>query len=253
MFDFDPDKPPEKVLVTKGGVQIIVRAPPPPPPPEPPPSSKPPEPLYPRAIVVPANASAEYLDALFTRLCALHRDFVLQVLLSRGDVLAESAKDLAQNVLVDLWKYVRENRSLKNVRGFLVDLVDKEVVDHKRWMGRRPPLDREADPEAASDHAPDPEQAVDDVQHMAKVQRCMASLPHREAEAVRYIELLEETLEKTAKAVKRPLSTVAAQHDRGMARLKELANAPEEAPPAAGISPPAPADAAAPARAGRCP
>jgi DNA-directed RNA polymerase specialized sigma24 family protein len=76
--------------------------------------------------------------------------------------------------------------------------------------------------------APDPEEAVDVVEHMEKVKRCMASLSHEEAEAIRYIELLEATLEKTSEQVQRPLSTVAAQHARGMKKLEALANDPEE-------------------------
>lgn len=226
MSHFDPHRPPDKVLLTSGGVQIIVKAPPPPPPPPPPP-----RPLFPQAVVIPANSSAEDVDAFVTGLCEQHRDFMLQVLRWRGDVLEESAKDLAQNVLVSLWQYVRAHDPPTNVRGFLFDLIDKEVIDHKRWMGRRPPLDREADPHAAPDSAPNPEEAVDAVQHMQKVERCIAGLPYREAEVVRYIALLEKTIAAAAKAFKRPKSTVAAERHRGMAKLKALANAPEDAEP----------------------
>lgn len=228
MLNFDPKKPPEKVLVTSGGVQIIVKAPPPPAPPR----LHPPQPRFPQAIIVPPDQPAEFLDAIFTTLCDQHRAFVLEVLRARGDVLAESAKDLAQEVLVALWHYVREKKPPTNVRGFLVDLIDKKVIDHKRTMGRRPALDREADLHAAPDSAPDPEQSVDALQHLEKIERCIAELPHREAEAVRYIALLETTIEQTAKAVKRPQSTVAAECTRGMEKLKALANAPEEPAPA---------------------
>ena len=98
MFSFDPRRPPEKVLVTSGGVQIIVNAEPEPPTPEP---------RFPVAIFVPENQPAEYLEQVVTNLCEQHRGFVVQVLRSRGDVLEESAKDLAQNVMVTLWSYVR--------------------------------------------------------------------------------------------------------------------------------------------------
>jgi hypothetical protein len=105
MFSFDPRRPPEKVLVTSGGVQIIVNAEPEPPTPEPPPT---PESRFPVAIFVPENQPAEYLEQVFTNRCEQHRGFVVQVLRSRGDVLEESAKDLAQNVMVTLWSYVRQ-------------------------------------------------------------------------------------------------------------------------------------------------
>ncbi len=227
MFSFDPRMPPEKVLVTSGGVQIIVHAEP-----EPPSSEPPPEPRFPVAIFVPDNQPAEYLDQVFNSLCEQHRDFVVQVLRGRGDVLEESAKDLAQNVMLTLWNYVRQKEPPRNVRGFLRDLIDKEVIDHKRMKGRRPAFDRDADPLEMADSAPDPEQSVDALQHLAKVERGMASLPRWEAEAVRYIELLEKTIEQTARAVGRPLSTVAAQHARGMARLKERVNELDDDEPA---------------------
>lgn len=229
MFSFDPRRSPKKVLVTSGGVQIVVNAKPEPPTPEPPPT---PGPRFPMAIFVPDDQPAEYLEQVFTNLCEQHRGFVVQVLRSRGDVLEESAKDLAQNVMVTLWSYVRQKEPPRNVRGFLRDLIDKEVIDHKRMKGRRPAFDRDADPLEMADSAPDPEQSVDALQHLAKVERGMASLPPWEAEAIRYIELLEKTIEQTARAVGRPLSTVAAQHARGMAKLKERVNEPEDEEPA---------------------
>ena len=77
------------------------------PPQQPPSSEPPPEPRFPVAIFVPDNQPAEYLDQIFNSLCEQHRDFVVQVLRGRGDVLEESAKDLAQNVMLTLWNYVR--------------------------------------------------------------------------------------------------------------------------------------------------
>jgi RNA polymerase sigma factor (sigma-70 family) len=178
------------------------------------------------------SQSPEDLDEVFTSLCEQHHDFVMGVLRARRDVLEESAKDLAQNVLMALWRYVREREPPRNVRGFLFDLIEKEIIDDKRTQGRRPALDGEVDAEAMADSAPDPEQSVDAVQHLEKVERCLAALPEAEAEAVCYIELLETTIEQTSRAVNRPQSTVAAQHARGMTKLRELANAPEEpAPP----------------------
>jgi RNA polymerase sigma factor (sigma-70 family) len=224
-------------MTLTNGVRVIVNAPPPPePPPEPEPEPEPPGPVYPQAIILPPNPSPEDVERFATCLCETHRAFALRVLLSRGDVLAESANDLAQNVILKLWSYVREKKQgPENVRGFLLDLIDKAVVDNKRWKGRQPPLDREADPEAAFNPAPDQEERLDDIQHMEKLQRCMEKLPPKEREAVRYVELLEQTLETAAKALKRPVSTFAEQKDRGMKKLKALANAdeePEEPPPA---------------------
>ena len=127
-----------------------------------------------------------------------------------------------------LWRYIEEKGSPANVRGFLVEVIDGEVANRKRKARRRPAIQRGADADDAAADAPNPEEAVDAVEHMEKVKRCMASLSHEEAEAIRYIELLEATLEKTSEQVKRPLSTVAAQHARGMKKLKALANDPED-------------------------
>ncbi len=232
MRPFDTPKPPDRVLVTSGGVQIVVRAPssrPPPPERQPPP---PPPPLFPRRSSCRRACPGSSLDKVITELCELHRAFVLRVLVSHGDILPASANDLAQNVIVALWKYVRDHDRLPDtVRGFLVDLVDNEVIDHNRMKRRRPALDREADAEAVLDDGPDPEEAVAEAERLKKVHRCIALLPHEEAEAIRYVNLLEETLARAASALKRPLSTVAAQQARGLEKLKALANAEEEPPP----------------------
>lgn len=230
MSYFDPNMPPKKVLLTTGGVESIVHAPPPD---EDPPSSIP-KPHYPQAIVLPTNLSHEELDRIIRELCKEHRAFMLQILRSRSDVLEESAKDLAQNILVALWEYVRDEQKVpSNVRGFLVDLTEKEVIDHHRMKGRRPALDRDAEAKFVRDDGPSPEEAVDATQHMERVQRCLARLPHEQAEAIRYIDLLEQTLEMASKALQRPLPTVAAQRKRGLENLKELANGPDSEPPPA--------------------
>jgi RNA polymerase sigma factor (sigma-70 family) len=225
-FDSKTNTPPEQVLVTTSGVRVTVKAPPPPPPPRPPAAA--PRPLHPMAIVLPAAQPARDRAAFLKGLCDQHYDFVKLVLLRRGDVLAASVPDVAQDVIVILWRYIQGEGSPANVRGFLVDVIDKEVANRKRKARRRPAVDHGANADDTAADAPDPEEAVDTVQHMDKVQRCMESLSHEEAEAIRYIELLEATLEKTSAQLNRPLSTVAAQHTRGMKKLKALANDPEE-------------------------
>jgi RNA polymerase sigma factor (sigma-70 family) len=178
----------------------------------------------------------EELDRWISDLCKEHLDLVLRVLRSRGDVQVASAEDMAQNIVLALWQYVRSTQQFPgDVRGFLIDLVYKELADRGRVRHRKAMAGREPDMEdALVDAGPWPEEALDERERTERLKHCIDNLPHKEAEAIRYVDLLEQTLEVAAKALGRTLPTVARHRAHGLATLRELANdEPEEPPPPA--------------------
>jgi RNA polymerase sigma factor (sigma-70 family) len=123
--------------------------------------------------------------------------------------------------------HVVEKGPPANVPGFLTEVVRKEVANHKRrW---RPEIQHGADADAEMSNAPDPEGTAELAERSAKLERYLVHLPVEEAEAIRCIDLFELTLEQTAQAVRRPRSTVAAQHARAKEKLKEMARESERA------------------------
>jgi len=232
MRPFGQPKPPEKEFVTTGGVKVVVtpRSTRPPPPPSPPPP--PPAPVYAEAIVIPPMPQEE-LDGWISDLCQQHMAVVLRMLRSRGDVQEASAEDMAQNIVLALWQYVRATGQMPHsVRGFLTDLVYKELANRGRVRQRKGTVGREPDMEdALVDEGPWPEEALDERERTERVKHCIANLPHHQAEAIRYVDLLEKTLEVAALALGRSLPTLARHRAQGIAKLRELANDEEEPPP----------------------
>ena len=167
-------------------------------------------------------------------MCREHRALVLRILSRRTDVQEASARDIAQNVLVALWEYVRDHQKTPDrVRGFVLDLVAKQLSDRGRRRARKASVAREADVEdGLVEGGPGPEEAVDERRKLEKLKRALARLPRHEAKAIRRVDVLEQTIDEAAQALGRPLSTVARHRTQGLARLGDLANQPEGAPPA---------------------
>jgi RNA polymerase sigma factor (sigma-70 family) len=211
----DPEGTPERVLVI-GDVTVIVRDVPPPEPrrePEPPERS-------PRAIILPLDQPDEDREAFIRGLGKEHVAFIREILRHRADVLPESKKDLEQRVVTILWRCIEEKRVPRDVEGFIVEIVRREVANHKRR--KKPEIDEGADASAVASDAPTPESALELAERGRELEGYLAHLSKEQAEVVRCVELYELTLEQTAQAVGRPLGTVSSQLTRARKLLKEL-------------------------------
>jgi RNA polymerase sigma factor (sigma-70 family) len=234
MPPFDPKKParsvetgsPEvtapKTLVTAAGVHVIVKAPPPAPP-APERKPEPPEQL-PRVTVAPVDQAAQDREK-FMKGLREHGKLLDEILRDREDVLKESRKDLRQRVLMILTRHVAAKGPPRKLRAFLVEVVNKEVANHKnKW---RAPVQQGADGAAKRSDAMGPESAAELAERREKLERYLTFLPEEQAEVIRCVYLWAMTIDETAEAVGRPRGTVSTQLASGLAKLKELANASE--------------------------
>jgi RNA polymerase sigma factor (sigma-70 family) len=136
----------------------------------------------------------------------------------------ESAKDIEQRVLIVVCRSFEKNGPPPNERGTLVEVMRREIANHKRAF--RPDVDPSAEVEAELSPATDPEGRAAAAEERAHLERYLALLPEQEAAAVRAVDLEYLTLDEAAAFLGRPRSTVAAQRDRGWDKLHELAQAP---------------------------
>lgn len=147
-----------------------------------------------------------------------HGPFILAMLLSRTDVLPESAKDLRQEVLIRVDKYVAQHEIPENLRGFLWTAVRNAITNHKQeW---RPDVAPGVDAGLELSRTADPEELAT---YRDWLSRYLAALPEAEAEVVWHVDALGYTIDQTAQLLRRPRGTVATQRDRGKDRLEEMA------------------------------
>jgi RNA polymerase sigma-70 factor (ECF subfamily) len=221
----DATTPSPTEFITANGVKVIVQPAPPSelesePEPEP-------EPIQRVVIRPPADAHREH-DAIMKRLVDKYRPFIRAMLLRRGDVVPESAEDLAQRVLLVLSDEIAELKRLPpNVEGFLVDTIRNEVSNHKR--GRAAEARRRAEADIEPWAAPDPEYALRHAQEKAKLERYADELPPHEKAVYCCIDREGMTYGETAAALGRPVGTVTTQIVRIRRKLKERAEESERA------------------------
>ncbi len=220
MSPFDPRKP-RRDLITKDGVQVFVREPPAPDPIRP----APPEPS-PRVVVRPPEGPAREQQERFRKLCDEYGAFIERELLRRGDVLAESAKDLRQRVLEILWEQIEEEPP-ENLKAYLRVVIRNVAANHKRVLRPEPLPGDDEDTEMADSR--DPERAATQAELQAKIERYLGELPEEEAQVVRCVHFWKMTLDQTAEAVGRPRGTVSTQLTRGKKMLRDIARASERA------------------------
>jgi RNA polymerase sigma factor (sigma-70 family) len=222
MSTFDRREPPRS-FTTDGGVTVIVQ---PPPAPEP---KRAPDPWdhRPAVVIVPPPRPERDREAFLRSLCAQHGDFIRRTLLRRGDITAESTKDIQQRVLLVVDAHVQEHGEPENIRGFLTGVIRNEVRRHKRrW---RPDVDPGADAEAAFETTPSPETQARRGEQREKLARYLACLAPEEAEVVQAIDILGLTVDATAELLGRPRGTVSTQLTRARQKLLDLAAASERA------------------------
>jgi RNA polymerase sigma factor (sigma-70 family) len=235
MSGFDPKDPAKRVeatqgaspsLVTRTGVQVVVRDRPPPERADAEPERRP---RVPQAIVMPAHQPAEDRDAFIAWVVKQWGPFIQSLLLHHKGVLPESAKDLCQHVLIVLSDQFDKNgkRRPDDVPAFIEKIVDNAVMNHRN-LGRQR-LEGGADLDAEPTTAPDPERAAMLFELREKVRRYFDDLPEEEAEVVQRREIDEQSFDAIAEALGRHRSTVIHQYNRGMQRLDELARASERA------------------------
>jgi RNA polymerase sigma factor (sigma-70 family) len=164
--------------------------------------------MGPRAIILPEGQTDEERREFLDCLCRQYEGLVDELLAHRRDVLDESRKDLRQMVLLILCNHVVKTRRVPELpRRWLGDVIRKQVRNHKdRW---RPPIQEGADAEAvAASSGQGPERAADLAGRRATLEECLAELTEDEAAVVRCVDLYDMSLEETAKALRKPLSTV---------------------------------------------
>jgi RNA polymerase sigma factor (sigma-70 family) len=179
----------------------------------------------PRAIILPANQPVEEREAFMRWLDRQWGGFIHKTLLARRDVLAESAKDLAQHVLLVVCNQYDRREPPVNMRAFLDRVIQNEVRNHRRL--RRLEIEPEADLELTLAPGPSPESEADRAERLAKLRRYLDDLSPEEAEVFAAREIDRMTFELIAAALQRPRATVARQHARALEKLAELARASE--------------------------
>jgi RNA polymerase sigma factor (sigma-70 family) len=190
-------------------------------------------PSIPRVVVRPPAGAHREHDAAMKRLFEEHGEFILSTFRRlRGNVVEESTRDLAQEVLILLHKRLSLGELHENVRGFLVDTIEHELQNHRRrW---KPDCDRDAD--ALEEPSPEtgPEGRVAVAEERRLLEGWIEALPEKHAEAIRCFALEEMSLEEAGTALGRKPGTVAVHVARGKEKLRELARGarpPSEAPP----------------------
>jgi RNA polymerase sigma factor (sigma-70 family) len=213
------------MLTTREGVTVVVKhLPPPKPAPEPEPVER-----APRVVIRPPGESARAKrDAIMAQIVREESAFIRSMLVSFG-VLAESAKDLGQQVLMVLAGQVeKDGKAPDNVRGFLVRVMRNAARNHKRRWWKRS-IEPGVDVEIVMDLAPDPEGEAQAAEYVEKLSRYADQLSEEELALIRYINLEGLSVDDTALRVGRPPSTVAWQHARAVEKLQAMARASERA------------------------
>jgi DNA-directed RNA polymerase specialized sigma24 family protein len=184
------------------------------------------------------------LDPRFVNeLCKKHGKVIEELLEHRKDVLEESKKDLAQLVLLIFRRRVEEEGCVEDdMRPFLGEVIRKQVANHKnRW---KPPVKQGADAEAVAvldEEMMDPEGAAELAELQRKLERNITLLPEALATVIRCVDIWEMSIEATARALRRPPSTISSQLASAREKLHEIARASERAMALRGPRPPRPA------------
>lgn len=206
--DYD-DALPDQVLVADSGVTVVVRGDP--------------EPTW--DVARPPPQTVAERDAIVREIerehgAFLHRVACREVKSLRGEVVEESTRDLEQRVKLVLTQQIVDEGVPRNVRGFLTKAARNEALNYsRRW---RLDVDHGADADAEVDEAPDPEEAVEDAEQRARLERHLGRIPEHLAAAFRCIAFRGMSYEAAAGELGRPMGTVAAHVTRARAKLKEL-------------------------------
>jgi RNA polymerase sigma factor (sigma-70 family) len=202
-------------------VKVIVRDLPAPEPEEEEPEA---EEVTPQAIIVPPNQPPKERAAFMRWLDDNWGSYVRGRLFARRGIAEESARDLAQDVLVFVLQQHDGGQVRGGVQHYLDSVIENQILNYRR-LSRHKALDHEADADLTADAAPGPESEAELAEQQEIVRRCVARLPLEEREVLEAREREELTLEKTAEKLDRPVSTVAKQHKRAMTRLADLVRA----------------------------
>ncbi len=179
----------------------------------------------PQAIVLPPGQSARERDAFLRWFQDRWGAFIHGKLLAWRGMREESAKDLAQRVLLVICAKVDPREPPVHMQGFLDRVIHHEVLNHRR--PKRLDIAPDADADAAIAPGPSPESEADRAEHWAKIERYLTFLSPEEAEVFEGKERMGMTFEAIAGATGRSRATVARQHARALEKLAEMARASE--------------------------
>lgn len=203
---------------THDGAHAVVKPPPPARRPEP-------EPRGPRGVVVPAQRPEAKRDAFVRALYEEHGEFIVRTCQRQQDVGPESARDLAQQVVLVALADHDRGEAPDNMRGYLTKVIRNVASNHRReW---EPPVEPGADVDTLECFRTGPLTAAQRTQMRAMVMGYMARLPEAWREVVEMVDRQGMTIEAVAAALDRPGGTVGSQLARGRARLRELLAADE--------------------------
>jgi RNA polymerase sigma-70 factor (ECF subfamily) len=145
----------------------------------------------------------------------------------------EKAADITQDAFVKAWDYVRDGGDVHHWKSFLFRVLNNLIIDEYR-RAKEVSLDamHEDDPAHASaltsfDGRAETEARLDDEMLIARIRSFIPELPEtlRVAVALRYIDGFSP--KEIAALLETSENVVSVRIHRGVARLKELCNAPE--------------------------
>ena len=125
------------------------------------------------------------------------------------------AQDLVQDVLV---RVLRERRSIRDSRGYVMRCLRNAAIDRRRRAGARPdpsPLEGDGLAFIDSDAAVERDTAE-------QVRRALGSLPEHRREVIVLRTYAELSFQQIAETLEIPLGTAASHYQRGLQELRAL-------------------------------
>lgn len=150
--------------------------------------------------------------------------------LARRQLGNEAAEDVVQEVFLALWKdAARFDPTLSSETHFVMTVARRRIIDHRRRLGRAPPLAEEgAEPS-------DPRDFVDALElsdEARRAQQALARLPDAQREVLRLALVEGLTHLEIAARTALPLGTVKSHARRGLERVRARVLEPEDGGPA---------------------
>lgn len=136
-------------------------------------------------------------------------------------------EDVVQDALVKAMEAFPESRGIAHPEGWLFRIAHNAALDHLRRRSRQNAARAAEDP----DMMVDPANVVDERQNAAVSLRTFMRLPVAQRSSVILMDVLGYSLEEIARVMDASVPGVKAALHRGRARLRELAQEPEDHPP----------------------
>lgn len=160
----------------------------------------------------------------FEALVKLHQNSVYSFVLRMGNVDADVADDIAQQVFVDAWRSIRRFRGKCALRTWLFSIAMKKIAMHRRTLARAVKWQRQLWSEQASrQHAPTPQEADAEVERVERALRLLSP----KLRVVLYLSAFENLSHTEISVICQiPEGTVKSRISNARKRLHELLDPP---------------------------